>query len=230
MRGLFDQEEFNKFIIDSNVVGFFPEGKTLKSGRFSYWYANCRNLTDTVGSAENTSDFLINFIDDNIEYFDFIFGVPAGVTKLADIANYKIGMAGDNPDHPLVIGRESAKIGHGDSKDAYFIGPVNKGDQIVVVEDVTTTGGSMLKTLDQLKGFGADVVGVVALVNRMEFGEDGKRSVADLVAEKGSKYYAMSTADQLIPLAVAKYKPSEEFLKKFQDNYNESAISKINVI
>ena len=28
----FDQEEFNQFVLDNNVIGFFEEQKTLKSG------------------------------------------------------------------------------------------------------------------------------------------------------------------------------------------------------
>jgi len=38
--GEFNQEEFNKFIEDNNVYGFFQEAITLKSGRKSHFYAN----------------------------------------------------------------------------------------------------------------------------------------------------------------------------------------------
>lgn len=225
---MFRQDEFNSFLIEKDVVGFFPEGRALKSGRFSFWYANCRNLLDTVGAADRTASFLISFLNENSLECDYLYGVPAGVTKLADIANYKRGIEGRNPAHPLVIGRESPK-GHGDPKDRYFVGPVKKGDRVIMVEDVTTTGGSMLTALDQLLEVGVNVVGVVALVNRSERRDDGK-SVADCVAEKGSKYYSMSDAAQLIPMAISKYRPGNGFLAKFQENFNEFAITPIKVV
>ena len=157
---------------------------------------------------------------------DYVYGVPAGITGLATIVNYKRGMAG-NPDHPVVIGREKPKE-HGDPKDRYFIGPVNRGDRVVVVEDVTTTGGSMLATLDSLAEAGIEIVGVVSIVDRMEIRDDGK-TVAQCVEGKGSKYCSMTDANQLLPLAIAKYGPDAEFLRKFAEKYNEVAIVKIHV-
>ena len=224
----FNQEEFNKFLIENNVVGFFPEGRTLKSGRFSYWYVNCRNLAGKVGVTDKTASFLLAFLKAKELGCDYIYGVPEGVTTLAVVANYKKGIENSNNEQPLVIGRGKPKE-HGDPKDKYFIGPAKPGDKVVVVEDVTTTGGSMLKTLDFLKETGIEVVAVVALANRMEIRDDGK-SVAESVEAKGTKYFSMSDADQLIPMAIEKENPDKEFLKNFQEKYNEFAIKKINVL
>jgi len=43
---------------------------------------------------------------------------------------------------------------------------------VVVLEDVITTGGSTLKAVDRLVQAGVKVVGVVALVDRLEGGAD----------------------------------------------------------
>lgn len=40
------------------------------------------------------------------------------------------------------------------------------GERVLVVEDVTTTGGSVVKTIDHLRARGADVVGVSVLIDR----------------------------------------------------------------
>jgi orotate phosphoribosyltransferase len=225
--GEFDQKAFNEFIVENDVIGFFPEGRKLKSGRFSYWYANCRNLASTVGLIDRTAGYVADFIAARGLACDYVYGVPAGVTALATIVNYRRGMAG-NSGHPMVMGREKPKE-HGDPKDRYFIGPVNRGDRVVVLEDVTTTGGSMLGSLDALKETGVVVTAVVALVNRMEVRDDGK-TVAGCVQEKGSVYHAMTDANQVIPLAVARKRPDAAFLSKFQEKYNEVAIEKIDVI
>jgi orotate phosphoribosyltransferase len=46
------------------------------------------------------------------------------------------------------------------------------GMPIVMLEDVITTGGSTLKAVEKLASVGAKVVGVVALVDRMEGGRE----------------------------------------------------------
>ena len=200
----------------------------MKSGRVSYWYANCRRLADTVGAVDRTAEFLLSFLDSKGIEYDYIYGVPEGVTKLADIANYKRGMESGDPEQRLVMGRGNPKE-HGDTKDRYFVGDVKEGDRVVVVEDVTTTGGSLFKTLDFLVDAGITVVGVLALVNREEKADGGK-SVEEIVSGRGLQYFALGVASQLLPLAVEKYSPDAEFLKKFQDNYNEFAITPISLI
>lgn len=219
---MFNQNEFNKFLIDNKVVGFFDKPVTLKSGRQSYWYANCRNLLDTFGHIDKLSDYVINFLKDEDMEFDYVYGVPAGVTKLADIVNYKLGITRKNPNQKLVIGREKPKE-HGAAKDKYFIGDVKEGDKVVVLEDVTTTGGSLLDSIKELKEAKADIVAALGIVNRMEKRDDGK-SVEQAVNEKNIPYYAMSDAYKLLPLAVEAQKPIDEVIKYVVEGFQKYGI------
>ena len=43
---------------------------------------------------------------------------------------------------------------------------LKQGERVLVVEDITTTGGSIAKTLDHLRARGAEVVGVSVLIDR----------------------------------------------------------------
>lgn len=43
---------------------------------------------------------------------------------------------------------------------------VDPGTRVVVVEDIVTTGGSVLKTVDHLRSRGAEVIGIGVLVDR----------------------------------------------------------------
>jgi orotate phosphoribosyltransferase len=52
---------------------------------------------------------------------------------------------------------------------------ITPGMPVVVLEDVITTGGSTLKAVDKLGQAGVKVVGVVALVDRLEGGADAIR-------------------------------------------------------
>ena len=65
--------------------------------------------------------------------------------------------------------RKQAK-GHGTKK--YIEGPVSPGDAVAIVEDVVTTGGSSLEAIERAEDFGLKVVGVYAIIDRMEGGEE----------------------------------------------------------
>ncbi len=47
-------------------------------------------------------------------------------------------------------------------------GVVNRGDIVVLVEDVATTGGQALEAIKVLRECGADVLGVIATIDRLE--------------------------------------------------------------
>jgi len=207
----FNQEEFNRFIIDQKIVGFFEKPIKLVSGRESVFYANWRNVAEDVFLMDKLSDFLLAFVADKNLEVDCFFGTPDGATKLAVITQYKFAKAqkdyGEGK-YPLAMGRKTPKD-HGEEKDRYFVGaPMGK---VVVLEDVTTTGGSLLKSVKGLVDMGIEVVAAVALTNRNEVMDDG-RHVREALAELGVDYLGMSQAKELLPM-IWKEKGSLEELR-----------------
>lgn len=203
----FDQEEYNAFIIENGVVGFFEEPITLKSGRISNWYVNCRVLLDRLGVIDRLTDFVLAFANDKNLSADYFYGVPEGATKLAVVLNYKKGKLTHNQDQALIIGRGKPKE-HGSPKDRYFIGPAKAGDRAIVIEDVTTTGGSLLDTIKHLRESKIQSVAAIGLVNRMETREDGK-SVEQAVSALDVPYFAMGSSLELLPLARTLSNPTD---------------------
>ena len=65
--------------------------------------------------------------------------------------------------------RKRAK-GHGTNQ--YIEGPVKPGDEVVIVEDVVTTGGSSLTAIERCEAFGLKVTRVIAIIDRMEGGAE----------------------------------------------------------
>ncbi|MEK6250134.1 MAG: orotate phosphoribosyltransferase, partial [Planctomycetales bacterium] len=53
----------------------------------------------------------------------------------------------------------------------YIEGPVQPGDEVVIVEDVVTTGGSSLLAIERAEEYGLVVKGVIAIIDRLEGGE-----------------------------------------------------------
>ena len=60
--------------------------------------------------------------------------------------------------------------GHGTNQ--YIEGPVQPGQTAVIVEDVVTTGGSSLQAIERVEAFGLKIVGVLAIIDRMEGGAE----------------------------------------------------------
>jgi orotate phosphoribosyltransferase len=61
--------------------------------------------------------------------------------------------------------RKEAK-GHGTNR--YVEGPVEPGMNVVIVDDVVTTGGSSILAIDRVEEFGCKVVQVIATVDRLQ--------------------------------------------------------------
>jgi adenine phosphoribosyltransferase len=56
----------------------------------------------------------------------------------------------------------------GYSKSQLFLNGIKKGDRVIVVDDVVSTGGTLLATLQSLEAAGASVSDVVAVIERGE--------------------------------------------------------------
>jgi len=222
----FDQNEFNRFVLENNILGFFKEPITLKSGRTSNWYFNWRNVSEDAFLMDQLTDYVLAFVEDKGIQVDCFYGVPEGATKVGVLSSFKLAKASgkfETGSHVLAMGRGKPKE-HGQPKDRYFLG-VPKG-ATVVLEDVTTTGGSLLRTLDALLEVGVSVSAAVGLTNRMEVRDDGK-SVADAVAEKGVVYHSMGNALKLLPLVCEKLRPDEAIVEAIEKEFTEYGVEKL---
>jgi orotate phosphoribosyltransferase len=235
---LFSSEAFNYFCIDNGVVGFFEKPVTLKSGRQSCWYVNWRRAAADVYLIDQLSDFLLAYTKDlvasgKIPSPDCFYGVPEGATKLAVITQFKWAKEKDNLSagtSSLPMGRAQPKD-HGDPADRFFVGAPS--GKTVVIEDVTTTGGSLLTALDGLLEAGIDVIAAIGLTNRMERRDDGT-SVAEAIAKRHNArefipYFALSSAEQLLPAAVKKLKPSSSTIAAIEAHFADYGLIRISL-
>ncbi len=223
----FTQDSFNKFVIDNQVVGFFDEPIKLSSGRISSWYVNWRRPASDVHQLDQLTDYLLAFCQHHQVNFDCFYGTPDGATKLAVIAQYK--WAKQQPDYGkktylLPMGRKSPKE-YGDPQDRFFIGaPTGK---VVVLEDVTTTSGSLLKTIKTLQELKIDVVAAIALTSRNAVTEE-RLNVADVLNKTGVRYLAMSNAIDLLPIIDGLTKISPKIRQSIIDEFDKYGERQIN--
>lgn len=94
-----------------------------------------------------------------------------GLTLGADPVSYAIAHAAARADRELdaFTVRKQAKE-HGTGR--RIEGPFERGMDVVVIEDVVTTGGSALEAVDAVRGAGGSVLGVLTLVDRGEGGRE----------------------------------------------------------
>jgi orotate phosphoribosyltransferase len=74
-------------------------------------------------------------------------------------------------------------------------GPVlEPGERCLVVEDVVTTGGSVIHAIERVREEGFEVAGVVTVLDRLSGGEEAIQAAAD-----GAPYTPLTTIDDVYP-------------------------------
>jgi orotate phosphoribosyltransferase len=157
-----DLERLRRLLLERSVRrGDF----VLSSGQRSSYYIDCRL---TTMSAEGQG--LIGRLGWRaIKEQGWRPRAVGGLTMGADPVSYAIAAASWGSD--LVIDafsvRKQAK-GYGAGR--VIEGNFSAGDEVVVVEDVITTGGSAQRAIEAVTGAGGRVIGVLAVVDRGEGG------------------------------------------------------------
>jgi orotate phosphoribosyltransferase len=137
----------------------------LVSGRMSNYYFNCKTVT-----LHPEGMYLIgNLIFDLIENMD-VKGV-GGLTLGADPIAYAVAYTSFLKKKPMeaFVVRKTAKS-HGTMQ--WIEGNVNKGDRVVIVDDVITTGKSTIEAINRAKEEGLNIAKVIALIDRQEGGRE----------------------------------------------------------
>ena len=136
---------------------------TLASGKKASYYLDGKQVTLHAQGLRQVSLGLLELLRD-VE-FDAVGGMSIGADPI--VAGVLTVAAEQGRDLKGFLVRKEAK-GHGTQK--YVEGPLQPGERVVIVEDVVTTGGSSLLAIDRVVDFGAKVVQVAAIVDRMEGG------------------------------------------------------------
>ena len=99
-------------------------------------------------------------------------------------------------------------------------GKVEKGQKVVVVEDLISTGGSCIEVVEALRAAGADVLGIVSIFTY------GMQKGLDRLAAAEAKNYSLSNLDALVEVAAEEgYIKAEdkERILKFRNNPSDES-------
>ena len=154
----------------------------LRSGRMSDWYMDARQTTFSGEGALLVGAAVWEFLD----------GVDAvgGMTMGADPIAVATAMHAADMGRPLKAFsiRKAAKE-HGTG--GRLVGPVGRGDRVAMLEDTTTTGGTLMEAVEVAESDGLQVIQVVVLVDR------SKGATERLVTEHGIRYSVVLRPDDL---------------------------------
>ena len=87
---------------------------------------------------------------------------------------------------------------HGDT--GILLGsPINDGDRVIIIEDVTTAGTSIQETMPILQAQGnVDVLGLIVSVDRMERGQGSKSALKEIEETYGFATTAIVTMEDVV--------------------------------
>jgi len=138
---------------------------TLASGKKAKYYLDGKQVTLDSHGAKLVGEGLLELLGSLLP--KAVGGMSIGADPITAAVITLAGMAGQNLSGFMV--RKEAK-GHGTQR--FIEGPVQPGDEVAIVEDVVTTGGSSLQAIERCEEFGLKVTRVLAIIDRMEGGAE----------------------------------------------------------
>ena len=148
------KELIAKDLLKIKAVFFRPdEPFTWASGIKSPVYCDNRLTLTAVGVRNDVENSLADAIRNNYPEAEVLMGTSTAGIAHAAITAHIMGL-------PMGYVRSGAKD-HG--RQNQIEGRLEKGNKVVVVEDLISTGGSVLEVVDVLREAGAEVLGIVSI-------------------------------------------------------------------
>jgi orotate phosphoribosyltransferase len=140
---------------------------TLTSGKKSPYYIDLRATISSPITMDWISNSLVRIIMNEIgtEKVDKILGVPTAGVPFATMVSQKLAL-------PLIYYRKARKE-HGVRKK--IEGSVERNDRVLIVDDLITTGESVIEAAEAVRKQGAIATELVVLLDREQGGSDRLR-------------------------------------------------------
>jgi orotate phosphoribosyltransferase len=196
------EKQVAKYLLEIGAVQLRPEEPfTWASGWKSPIYCDNRKILSYPEIRTKVCDFIVQTISEHFKNVDVIAGVATGAVAIG-------ALVADRMNKPYIYIRPQPKDhGMGNQIEGVF----NRGDRVIVIEDLISTGTSSLNSAMAVSAAGCIVDGMVAIFS-YNF-PSARRSFENTSME----IYTLSNYDALIEEAVASGQISEENLEVLRD-------------
>ena len=160
-------KEFATFLHQKGIIKFGEF--TLASGKKSSYYVDLRLVPSYPHQFRTMIKYLQNNIVESIglNSFDSLVSVPTGGLIIASALAIEIVK-------PLIYVRSKPKD-YGTSKSVE--GQIHEGMKVVMIDDVATTGGSVVNAIKSLKEANITIEDAYVIVNRMEGADEALKEL-----------------------------------------------------
>ena len=183
---------------------------TWASGIKSPIYCDNRLTLTAPAVRTHVEEGLVDLICKHYPTVEVLMGTStAGIAHGALVANIL--------DLPMAYVRASAKD-HG--RNNKIEGRIEKGAKVVVIEDLISTGGSVIEVVNVLREAGAEVLGIVSIFTY------GMKKGIDRMAEADIEWVSLTNFDEVIAAAAENGYISEgdiSRLKAFRDDPSDES-------
>lgn len=153
-------ESKKEFFLECYKLGIIKFGRfTLKSGIESPFYVDLRPLASDPKILKNLANYLLDMLP--LDNFDLICGVPYAALPMATAMSLESYIQ-------LIIKRKEAKE-YGTKK--MIEGIYQKGQNCLLVEDVITSGKSLIETIAEIEQEDIKVADIVVVLDREQGGK-----------------------------------------------------------
>jgi uridine monophosphate synthetase len=167
------------FFLECYKLGIIKFGRfTLKSGIESPFYVDLRPLASDPKILKRLANYLLDMLP--LDNFDLICGVPYAALPMATAMSLESYL-------PLIIKRKEAKQ-YGTKK--ILEGIFTKGQNCLLVEDVITSGASLLETIPEIENEGISVSDIVVVLDRQQGGKE-------VLESKGFRVHTLFTISEV---------------------------------
>ncbi len=198
-------------LLSINAVFLRPnEPFTWASGIKSPIYCDNRLTLTAPKVRDDVENALAKVVSEDYPDCEVLMGTSTAGIAHAAITAHILGM-------PMGYVRSGAKT-HG--RGNQIEGKLEAGQKVVVIEDLISTGGSVLEVVDALRTAGAEVLGIASIFTY------GMQKGIDRLAQANVKNISLTNLDEVAQVAVEQgyIKPEDrEKLLKFRDNPSDES-------
>ena len=174
---------------------------TLKNGTKSPIYINVRDLPRHHGALSMAMYMMTTKIAEKKLDFDRVGGVPMGALSIANMLSFACGksiltLRAEAKDHGLVGTKTVEGFG--------------EGEDVLVIEDVATSGGSIREAVEKYRYLGLNVQSACVVVDRQQGAEE-------MLSELGVELFSLITLQEIVEALYKRDDIAEEVKQSIRD-------------